>query len=85
MNVVIYARGANAQQQIEMGEKYAAAHNMTVCEITTDSETMKNRVSGGGVDAVIVYHVSRISRNMGEFINVQQTFAKHGTEIIPIS
>lgn len=85
MNVVIYARGANAQQQIEMGEKYAAAHNMTVCEITTDSETMQKRVSGGGVDAVIVYNVSRITRNLHEFARVQNTFAGHGTEIIPIS
>lgn len=85
LNVVIYARGADAQKQIATCENYAAAYNMNVCGIITDADELNRRITDGGIDAVIVTHASRISRKMDEFIKTKNTFADHGTEIISIA
>ena len=74
MTVVIFARGGNIQGQVAQCREYARRKGYTVeAVIVGQGRDLPELIEGLGkkIDLVIVKHLSRLSRNMMENLQIQ--------------
>lgn len=78
--VVIYTRGANAEQQVKECEAYAEAKGYDVVGVIYDFEKELFKEIGN-IDILIVSSLDRIARRTEEFYSVEAALAEDGIKI----
>lgn len=79
---IIYTRGANAEEQKRHCEEYARKRGYYVVASEMDWEDVEKTVIIGGIDAVIVVDLSRITRKYAEYISTKNIFKVFGVRLV---
>lgn len=46
---------------------------------------MRGRIARGGIDAIIIYDLNRLSRNFVQLLRLQSEFGKHGAKLYDVA
>lgn len=79
---IIYTRGATAEEQKRHCEEYARNNGYYVVASDMDWEDIEKSIVIGGVDAVIVVNLTRITRKYAEFVSIKNVFEVFGVELL---
>lgn len=81
-NAIIYTRGATAEDQKRHCEEYARNNGYYVVASDMDWEDIEKAVVIGGVDAIIVVDMARITRKYAEYISIKNIFDVFGVRLV---
>lgn len=84
MKTLIFTRGKNERNQIEICEEYAKTNDLDIIGIASTEKELTVSVLGGGVECVIVSHASRISRRMNEYNETERMLNKFGVKLVAV-
>lgn len=81
-NAIIYTRGATAEEQKRHCEEFARNNGYYVVASDMDWEDIEKVVVIGGVDAIIVVDMARITRKYKQYLSIKNVFDVFGVEMV---
>lgn len=85
MKAVIYTRGQNREQQVEVCNEYASNRGIEVIGVESEWNGVEQYVYNMKTDFVIVYDVSRVTRKANEYISIADKLSKFDVKIIAVN
>lgn len=79
---IIYTRGATAEEQKRHCEEFSRNNGYYVVASDMDWEDIEKTVIIGGIDAVIVVDLARITRKYAEYISTKNIFKVFGVRLV---
>ena len=79
---IIYTRGATAEEQKRHCEEFARNNGYYVVASDMDWEDIEKEVIIGGIDAVIVVDLARITRKYNQYLSIKNVFDVFGVEMV---